>query len=266
MDAELSMMLSITHRLPQIRGATRLATVFKNFYLRKKRSPVICNVLGLKMHVDPHECVDSWVLFYPQLYDCVEIGYLKKNLPQDGIFLDIGANIGFYSLIASRLAPRGKVIAFEADPFNQQKLLANLSLNGTSNCIALNVGVSDRHETLSLGLNTSGNRGGNSFLQTDKTHSVEVECKPLYALLIEQKVSKITGAKFDIEGFEYRVIKQFFNDAPTSMHPQFIILEQYDEWVERSGGDAIELLKAYGYFSVKIHEANYIMEKLPQHN
>jgi hypothetical protein len=57
---------------------------------------------------------------------------------RDGIFLDVGAYIGPYSLLAARsVGPRGKIIAMEPDPTNRRQLERNLALNEIDNCTVI---------------------------------------------------------------------------------------------------------------------------------
>jgi hypothetical protein len=51
----------------------------------------------------------------------------------------------------------------------------------------------------------------------------------------------------DIEGFEFRVLKQFFSDADRSLCPRFIITAYFPERVGRAGGDTLALLVSRGY-------------------
>jgi FkbM family methyltransferase len=57
---------------------------------------------------------------------------------------DVGANIGFYTLIAARLVERGRVIAFEPLPENQAAIRANLELNGLTNVELAGIALADR--------------------------------------------------------------------------------------------------------------------------
>jgi FkbM family methyltransferase len=240
-------------------GAGFTANLLKRFYLRERRDAVEADVLGFRMKLEPAECIDGGLLFYPHLYEHHEIAFLKRNLRSGDVFLDIGANIGFYSLIASPIVGnQGMVLAIEADPYNYQKLIMNLKVNNIENVQALNVGVSDKEEILRLGLNVTGNRGGNSFLSTSK-HGIHVNCHPLSALLKNNHIEKIGGAKFDIEGFEFRVLDGFFNDADHSLYPNFIIIEQNPEFKEKAGGNAIDLLMGKGYHIERAGKLNCIM-------
>lgn len=260
MDRELALMLSVSRRLPRIRGIGVVGNLLKQIYNRRPRPPLTdVDVLGFRMSLEPGECVDAGLLFYPQLYDFNEIAFLRRSLRPGDVFLDLGANIGFYSLIASGLVgPAGRVIAVEADPYNFDKLQRNIELNAADNITAVNVGLSDRQETLRLSVSTSGNRGGNTFLTPGDT-GVDVPCVPLDLLMLDQRVQRIAGAKIDIEGFEYRVLRRFFAEAAPDLYPGFFILEQNPELEKRAGGDAVTLLREHGYRSRKSSALNYIL-------
>lgn len=260
-NVELQTLLHFTRRLPKMRGAGAIGNIFKNFYLRKQRTDVLTDVLDFKMRLNPSEMVDSGLLFFPQVYDHKEIAYLRAHLSPGDTFLDIGANIGFYSLVASRkVGEAGLVLAIEADPFSHRRLCDNLALNAAHNVRALNIGVSDRAETLRLGINADGNRGESSFLSQSET-GVEVPCDTLAKILRAQGIEKVKGAKFDIEGFEFRVLKQFFNEAEESVYPEFIVIEHNPVWHSRAGGDAINLLQEHGYRPAHASRLNYIMTR-----
>lgn len=259
MDLELSLMVSLTRRLPRVRGAGAAANLLKRVYLRKNRGPVDADVFGMTMRLDPQECIDGGILFYPHLYERTEVRFMLEHLRPGDCFLDVGANIGFYSLLASRaVGAHGRVIAIEADPINCDKLVGNLRLNGIRNVTAVCVGVSDKQERLGLGINATGNRGGNSFLSLGRV-TIPVECQPLSAILERHGVEAIAGAKFDIEGFEYRVLRQFFSDVGPKLHPQFLIVEQNDTLNDQSEGDAIQLLVSRGYEEAWSGRLNHIL-------
>jgi FkbM family methyltransferase len=244
-----------------MRGSAFAASLVRQFYLRKKRTSLEVGALGFRMQLDPGECVDGALLFYPHLYEYREIEFMKKHLGPGDTFLDVGAHIGFYSLIASRIVgEKGSVVAVEADPYNFGKLTLNLKLNHIKNIIALNEGVSNKEEVLRLGLNVTGNRAGNSFLSMNEDH-VEVPCSPLATLLRRNGINRVQGAKFDIEGFEFRVLDQFFRDANDSLRPDFVIVEQHSALVEKAGGSVIELLENEGYQVKQALKPNYLMRR-----
>lgn len=259
---ELKMILAITRRLPPLRGAGVVGNIFKRLYLRRaeNRRVVETDLLGFRMRLDPAEMVDGGLLFFPQVYDHREIRFLKDTLGEGDIFIDVGANIGFYSLVASRLVGRGRVIAIEADPHTFGLLRENLAINKISNVTALNVGASDRQEVLELGINTQGNRGESSFLLPSGTR-VTVECKPLHTILREQGIEKFKGAKLDIEGFEQRVLAALVSQVARRDLPDFLIVEDNPVWNGGRSAELSALLERVGYASRRASRLNRIFTR-----
>jgi len=261
MNKELLFYKFIGNNLPKFPKITGLVNrIFKNIYFRtKERKPekYIVDVYNLKMELEPFECVDGGLFFYPQLYDNEEFSFLREILTSNDTFLDIGANIGIYTLLASSLlSEKGKVVSIEADPYNYQKLLNNIRLNNFTNIIPLNIGVSDKSETLSLGINDTGNRGGNSF-HFSSEKSVRVNCQSLLDILTELKINTVKMMKIDIEGFEYKVLYHFFNHSKTEIYPEYILIEHLHV---NSQENAINLLIENGYVSLKSNKYNTFLK------
>lgn len=249
-DLELSLLRTVTTRLPPVRGMGWFANRLIEVYNRRPRARVVAEVHGFAMELDPAECVDGGYLFYPQLYDRRELAALRGFLRPGDTFLDLGAHIGMYALCAAaRVGPTGRVLAVEADPVNYARLCANLARNPGLEVTAQLVGLSDRDEVLRLGINDTGNRSGNSFL-SGGAGGVEVSCRPLSAVLDEAGIRAVRAAKLDLEGFEYRVLRSFFSDEDASRRPGMIVVEYNPAWVDRAGGDVLELLAAHGYREV----------------
>jgi FkbM family methyltransferase len=144
------------------------------------------------------------------------------------------------------VGPAGSVVAVEADPRTHARLVENVGLNDVANVKTFQCGVSDRAEIGTLSVDAGANRGASSFLVA-KDEEVEVECLPLTAILEKAGVSHVHGMKLDIEGLEFRVLRRFFEDGVESLYPDFVLIEQKDWWVERAGGNAVELLEQHGY-------------------
>jgi FkbM family methyltransferase len=258
MNAELRLLLRVSRNLPRIRGSGKVAGVLTSFYNRKQRPDVHADVFGSRMRLTPSEALDGQLLFCPQMYERIEMVRLQRYLQPGHVFLDAGSNIGFYTLVASRrVGAIGKVLAIEADPTNFNRLQENLKLNAASNVVARNVGLSDKSEVLRLGLNLSGNRGGHSFLANGDGGEM-IPCTPLLDVIREAGITRIDAAKFDIEGFEHRVLNAFFAaNPPAALVPRFIIIEQ-NKLLRQKAGDALELLRGHGFKVLKIKDQNYL--------
>lgn len=238
------MLLAVTRNLPPVKGAGWLANKLKAFYNRKSRPTVIAEVLGFELELEPAECVDGGLLFYPHLYDRREFTFLQSRLPQGKTFVDVGANVGIYSLVASQLVGnRGRIISIEADPYSSEKLIRNVRRNNIRNIEVIQIGVSDRSETLLLHQQTTGNRGGSTFVGGGD--GVPIDCLPLLEILENKKVSHVAAMKIDIEGFEEKVLRAFFENASLELYPRILIVEFNPTYV--ADGKLAQLLLTRGY-------------------
>jgi len=248
MTTELSFYLSMTHRLPRVPGVARITNLVRKFFLRKPRLPVVGDLFGARVILDPNDWLEGQFIFNPQTYEHMEIRYLQKTLREGDLFLDAGAHIGFFSLAARRaVGPAGRVVAIDANPTMCARFRTTIEENGLSNIQVLNRGLSDRNELLELKVHPE-NQGASSFLADfHYGRAVRIPCSPLIEVLEELSIPKIAGAKFDLEGFEFRVLEHLLKNAPESTWPQFIIAEHYSDWNQRAGGDLIRLLLSHGY-------------------
>lgn len=158
-----------------------------------------------------------------QNYFYIPNGVLKELIVRGGeTFVDVGANIGAFSLMAAYHFDR--VIAFEPMPETYSRLTRNaeLSFAGSSDglkekFLALPFAVSDgnREDTMHLNpLNLGGSRLGGfpseymaDYPQFSNWDSHKVMCRPLDAIVQEQGLEAVSLVKIDVEGFEVDVIK-----------------------------------------------------------
>ena len=111
-----------------------------------------------------------------------EIDYIEKNLNNGDIFVDIGANIGLFSLIASQLVgEKGKVISFEPSPITFNRLQENINLNNFSNIEIVNKGISDNVGNLSINLYEEG---FDAFNYTEKMGNALLVCGDVYLWIL----------------------------------------------------------------------------------
>jgi FkbM family methyltransferase len=118
-------------------------------------------------------------------------------------FIDAGANIGYLSVLASRLVgPTGRVFCVEADPGNVEILRANLWRNGCSNARVLQVAAWDRTDDLNLVTNPAG--GAGSTVDRDPEMHPGT---PIPALRIDELIGgAVDYLKIDCEGTDHRVV------------------------------------------------------------
>jgi len=136
--------------------------------------------------------------------------YLKENisLSSGDIAIDIGANLGWYSVLLSKvLHAKAKIYSFEPDPFNYDLLDFNLKRNDCSNVHPINKGVSNESGNLDLYLYPSKNRGRHSLIPNDDHQKVSVDVVCLNKYFNDTNLEQLKFIKIDIEGFEYFAMK-----------------------------------------------------------
>lgn len=200
-------------------GNRLLKPVYGKFYGSRWETVEVWPDINLKL--DPCDCVGGNLFFSPQLYDTAEREFVRMLLPPDGVFLDVGANIGAYALWAARhLSDRGIVLAIEADSHTYRVLRENASSNLVQCTVHLeNVGVSDTEEELVFYRNMRKNSGANSFCHVaDAEPAGKLSLVPLISIAVKYRLRKIDFMKIDIEGFELKVLTRFFADCDTVEH------------------------------------------------
>jgi FkbM family methyltransferase len=127
----------------------------------------------------------------------------------DGVFLDVGAHIGKYTvMLGRRLGSRGRVIAIEADPDNFAALQRNVEENGLTNVTALNVAAADRDHPVTLyrdpcePIKHSLQRGND----LDERDSVTILGRSIDSVLAEVCITEVHLVKLDVEGVEMEVL------------------------------------------------------------
>ncbi|GCD43748.1 FkbM family methyltransferase [Streptomyces paromomycinus] len=136
--------------------------------------------------------------------------WLERRLRPGDVFVDVGANIGYYSLLASRLVgEKGAVVALEASPDFHRVLRKQVALNGCGNVRAVNAAISDREEMLTFILASSHNMGANSIVPYagEAESTFEVAAQPLSDVLSADELARARVIKIDVEGAEGSVVR-----------------------------------------------------------
>lgn len=192
-----------------LRGIRRLSVVLPKLLLpspEKAGKHVLKTIHGVELLIDPS--VDNGVelsLFETGTYEKGTIQLLHKFLKPGSVFLDIGANIGLMSSIASKIVgAEGKVLSVEANPKTIEILQHNLALNHAGNVSIFPFALGSEKGTATLFENWNVNRGGASLLSQDQQEGIDVPVEKLDDIFENDKIDLI---KIDVEGFELEVLK-----------------------------------------------------------
>ena len=131
-------------------------------------------------------------------------------LPASGIFLDIGANIGYHALCAAKkLQDGGQVIAFEPSPETFRHLQEHIALNKFTNITAVQKGISDKTTTAAFYFSGKENTGSSGLSPSGEFsgQSITVELVNGDEWLQQHNITNIDAVKIDVEGHEMQVLK-----------------------------------------------------------
>ena len=153
-------------------------------------------------------------IFYFGIWEPI-ISRVTQELLQEGdVYIDIGANIGYDSLLAAKcVGESGKIVAIEASPKIYAMLDSNINQNGIRNVRYVNLAVSDARGTLTL---YSGDDTNIGAATTVSSRGMKEECKvialPLDEILLTDELSRAKLLKIDIEGAEVPVLNNIMDN------------------------------------------------------
>lgn len=169
------------------------------------------------------------------------------SLKSEDIFYDIGASLGLISIHGSMRCQR--VFAFEPDPYYQQRLSRNISLNNKNNIEILNWAVSK--DSGSLDLYTSGSGGSSPCLNPiGHEQSVLVNANSIDNAIAEGLMPPPDIIKIDIEGAEADALKGMKNLLLSNYAPRKIFIEIHPHMLlffNSTEEEVFERLRESGY-------------------
>jgi FkbM family methyltransferase len=226
-----------------------------------KRDPVDLETFGIRMRLYPYNNIcEKRILFTPQYFDPQELELLEKRITDGFTFVDIGANVGWYSLfVASRAGASARILALEPQPEIFDRLTYNIRLNPFGTVKAVACAVADKTGELTLFLDRR-NRGESSvkIVGSSPSDTLRVPAVTLLDLLRREGFARVDAVKLDVEGAEDLILAPFFRDAPASLHPSLLVVEDgRDKWQT----DLPVLLEQHGYRLVLQTRLNLVYER-----
>ena len=211
-----------------------------------KKSPIDIIYHGVKFRLYPHNnTIESKMFVSSRLREGKELDVISGYIKNGGTFLDIGSNIGYYSMMAAKLGAT-KIIAVEPNPIVLDRLKANIKFNKFEKLIkTFQIGIGEKLSTLELRLSQS-DMGSSSIVNTKLiSDNIKIKVIPLEKLLKKEDITKVDVLKIDIEGFEDRALFPYFKNLNKKFYPRLVIMEDSSQtdWEE----NILEWLLANGY-------------------
>ncbi len=150
---------------------------------------------------------DTLELATREVYEPLETALFQKEIRKGQTIVDIGANIGYYTLLAARLVgPQGRVYAFEPDPTNFALLQKNVEANGYTHVTLVNSAVSNKTQRMKLFLNPTNKGDHRLYDSKDGRASITVQTLRLDDFF-RQLDKKVHFIKMDIQGSEAKAFE-----------------------------------------------------------
>ena len=207
---------------------------------------------GALMNCNLSDLIQSYV-FHFGVWE-PEISHLISQILKPGdVFVDIGANVGYDTLLGSSLVGSlGQVVAIEASPTTFAELKRNIALNKSANIRAVNVAVSDRVGTLDLfdisarncGAATTVARRGGKLIAS-------VDALPLAQILTPTEMRGVRLVKIDVEGAEPMILNNILDNIEAFPASMDLIVEFSPDDAEASSRVFSRMTQA-GYYAYAV--------------
>jgi hypothetical protein len=152
------------------------------------------------------------------------------------VFVDVGANIGYFTTLVAKRNPQSSVVSIEAFPPTVEKLRSNIERNGANNVRLIDIAVSDTEGIVEFFYAGCFNEGATTTVKGRfQSTAIPVSCKPLSELLSGDEIAAARLIKIDVEGAELRVINGLASILPLLPEDCEVIVEISGDSVEGSG-------------------------------
>lgn len=189
--------------------------------------------------------------YYLGLLEYESMAFWMHYLRPEDYFVDIGANIGVYSVLGGIMGSAG--IAIEPASDTSDILRCNININNLFQVEVLQAGVSDKREELRF---SKGNDSTNHILSDDEVGEYEKILVQPPDKILQDKI-EISGIKLDVEGGEEAVIKGADN-CLRNLNCNFIICEVF------SDEELCSMIKGYGFDMYSYNPIERTLERTSQ--
>ena len=191
-------------------------------------------------------------IYFQREFEPQESAFLGENVRESDICVDVGANVGFYTLCLAKRASRGRVHSFEPVPLNFHVLALNVLANRLTNVVINDCAVGDANAEVDFCIAQDGafssliDTGRKTVIETTKISMVTLD-----SYCSEHNLPRIDILKVDVEGAEPAVLRGAEGLlAHPERRPRLVMLELYEPMLRQFGHTIAEvaaLMRKYEY-------------------
>lgn len=194
---------SFLYSLPKIRLIKNWSIFIKNCFSTPKKDYIIYNFRDETRYKLITGNVEISIIFetiFLRLYNPKDF-----EIKENDIILDIGANIGIFSIFASKYAKNGKIYSFEPTPLTFKILNDNIELNNATNVKPLEIAIASKENIIDFYINETYSNT-NSIFEEKWKKKIKVNATTLDKIIKKNNLKKIDFLKMDCEGSEYDIL------------------------------------------------------------
>jgi FkbM family methyltransferase len=225
------------------------------------------HIQGFEMLVLANEDVGRIINLFGD-FEPEETIFFRGLIKSDDVCLDIGGNVGYFSMLMAQCARQGEVHVFEPIPLNAALIRTNVELNNFSNVVINNVALAEARGTAEFSVSVDS--AYSSLKATGRKSEAKIITVPLWTLddyVAEKKLQSIALMKVDVEGAEEMVLKGakgLFGDL--HRRPRIVMLELVDINLRPFGtsvASIVEQMVSHGYKPMVLQNGKFLSPYTP---
>ena len=218
-------------------------TFFAGLGLFKKNAPYVKQILGQRLSINPYRSIIDLRLCVCGIYEPDVTEYFISRLLPEMTVIDIGANIGYFTLLAADLVgPTGKVVCYEPNPTTFDQLQQNIALNPHTNIVSVQSALSDVAGKGRISVRRDS--ALNTFALTATEPGIDVQMETIDGSLRNLSIHRCDLVKMDIEGAEFLAVQGMDETIARNPNIEFVI-EVHPPQIEKLGGTVTEFLQFF---------------------
>jgi len=220
-------------------------------------SDVIASCRGVRYRLDLTDDLQRQIYF--NLHEEYELETISKLIPRGGLCVDVGANVGFYTLHFARcVGKNGTVHAFEPDPLNFVKLHENVKLNDFEAQIILHdCAITNKTGTATFYQSKRSHSGWGSLVEFKDiaVAQVDVHATTLDDFLASKGIGNVDLLKVDVEAGEFELLEGAARSLRNHIF-RYIFIEYFGARLAEHGktfADFWDIFHSYGYKAIELN-------------
>ena len=239
------------------------------FFQYSQKNFVVTTVFGATISGNTRDIIQRHI-YYFGVWEPNLTSFLATRLHEGDVFVDVGANIGYFTLLASRLVGRtGEVRAIEASPMTYARLVDHIARNHATNIEAVNAAVSDRPGTARIFRGSESNIGATGIVpKSGRRYECEVAADRLDSLLPPASLHRVRFVKIDVEGAEWLVIDGMRDLLKHGQESLEILVELQPKSLKEHGKcveDVVRLFAEFGFWPYRIENDYSVVSYMSPH-